>query len=404
MNPRRIVFLAVLLLGRLVYAAEPLHAPLPLRSPVQDKNFFLLSAIERKESVRGIIESDPELRKLREEKVKALTDAPASKLRFTDDEMSTAAAVLRRLYETNAAVRELTDGVVRPSGAYERYRTKSGGDLLAAAWLDAARGINNIIDVYGNGKAPRYPAIDAASFDVKSEAYGRLLNSVAASLAEERFRLFFQPTLRFALHLLEINDRDEAGRHEPTERGINAAAKRRLAHIAWSEFPYTAIIVPGYGPERAASRLAPEGRVRIEIAARRYRRRKAPVIIVSGGYVHPNQTPYSEAIEMKTALVRDFGVPADAIIVEPHARHTTTNVRNAARLLYRYGIPFERKALITTDSYQSAYIESAAFAARCEQDLGYRPAKMLKRVSDFDLELLPDAGSLQIDPMDPLDP
>ena len=103
-------------------------------------------------------------------------------------------------------------------------------------------------------------------------------------------------------------------------------------------------------------------------------------------------------------LVRDFGVPAEAIIVEPHARHTTTNLRNAARLIYRYGIPFARPALVTTDSYQSANIESEGFAKRCDQELGYQPAKVVKRLNAFDLVVAPRIESLQIDPMDPLDP
>jgi hypothetical protein len=120
--------------------------------------------------------------------------------------------------------------------------------------------------------------------------------------------------------------------------------------------------------------------------------------------VHPNQTPYSEAIEMKNALVADLGVPAEAVIVDPHARHTTTNLRNAARLMYRYGIPFGAKALITTDSYQSTYIEGDAFAKRCGEELGYQPVTVLRRLSAFDLEFTPRLESLRIDSMDPLDP
>ena len=107
---------------------------------------------------------------------------------------------------------------------------------------------------------------------------------------------------------------------------------------------------------------------------------------------------------MKKSLIRDFGVPADAIIIEPHARHTTTNLRNAARLIYRYGIPFERKVLVTTDSFQSAYIESDGCAKRCDQELRYQPAKVLSRLSPFDLEITNRIESLQINPMDPLDP
>ena len=277
---------------------------------------------------------------------------------------------------------------------------------MPPAWLDAANGINNIIDVYGTGKAPRYPQIDSVSFDVKSQAYGQLVHTVAEDLDEQQsdLKLFFQPSLRFALYLLDVNHRDEAGRFEPLQRGENAAALRRLRTIRWKDYPYSSIIVPGYGPDLAGWSFAPEGKLRCEIAARRLRERKAPVIIVSGGYVHPNQTRYCEAMEMKKSLISDFGVPASAIIIEPQARHTTTNLRNAARLVYRYGIPFARAALVTTDSFQSAYIESDGFAKRCDQELGYQPGKILRRVSAFDLELVPRIESLQVNPMDPLDP
>src|SRR5262249_28216874 len=279
-------------------------------------------------------------------------------------------------------------------------------DILATAWVGAAHGINNIIDVYGTGKPPQYPQIDSVSFDVKSQAYGQMVHTVAEDLDEQQddLQLFFQPSLRFALYLLQINQRDEAGRFEPMEKGENAAAVRRLRTIAWKRYPYSAILVPGYGPELPGWHLAPQGRLRVEIAARRYKQHKAPLIIVSGGYVHPNQTQYCEAIEMKKSLIADYGVPANAIIVEPHARHTTTNLRNAARLIYRYSIPFERPVLVTTDSYQSSYIESDGFAKRCDQELGYQPAKIGRRVLSFDLVITLRADSLQINPMQPLDP
>ena len=72
--------------------------------------------------------------------------------------------------------------------------------------------------------------------------------------------------------------------------------------------------------------------------------------------------------------------------------------------MYRYGIPFDRKALITTDRFQSSYIESDVFVKRCEAELGYQPHKLANRISAFDLEFLPVMDSLQIDPRDPLDP
>jgi hypothetical protein len=355
-----------------------LAAPVVARDWVREKNFHVLSIVEE-------ASGDADLKALLRMKVNALHEAATTcgndgecingKMRFSEDEIATVAGVLKRM-----RVNEVP------------------------AWENAAHAINHIIDVYGSGKAPKYPTIDSVSFDVKSEAYGKLLHTVVASMAEEHLTSFFEPSLRYALHLLDINHRDEAGRFEPLEKTVNADVLRRIKRIQWDKYPYSVIVVPGYGPEKTDWALAPEGKLRIELAARRFREHKAPLILVSGGYVHPNQTPYCEAMEMKKSLVVDFGVPADAIIVEPHARHTTTNLRNAARLMHKYGIPFGHKALITTDSFQSSYIESDAFAKRCEQDFGYQPAKLGKRTSEFDLEFVPRIESLQIDPMDPLDP
>jgi hypothetical protein len=179
---------------------------------------------------------------------------------------------------------------------------------------------------------------------------------------------------------------------------------RRIASTDWDRYPYTAILVPGAGADRLDVPLDPGGRLRLALAAERYRTGKAPLIVVSGGYVHPAQTPFAEAIEMKRALVRDFGVPAEAVVVDPHARHTTTNMRNAARLLLRYGVPADRWAMVTSDRAQSAYIAGAEFHARCEKELGYQPAVLGKRLSKFDQAFRPSVDSLRLDARDPLDP
>ena len=107
---------------------------------------------------------------------------------------------------------------------------------------------------------------------------------------------------------------------------------------------------------------------------------------------------------MKKALIQEFGVGPESILVDPHARHTTTNMRNAARLLYRYDAPFEKTVLVSSDPNQSAYIEGGVFAKRCMDELGYMPYKIVKRLSVFDLEWLPQIDSLQADAHDPLDP
>lgn len=243
-------------------------------------------------------------------------------------------------------------------------------------------------------------------FEVKSDNYKRLINITTNVLNDQanEFELFFQPTLRFGLSLLEINRRDEAGRLEPLHLGENQAAVRRIPTIRWQDSPYSTIIVPGSGTDRLTLNLSPWATMRLRLAVKRYREKKAPFILVSGGYVHPNQTPYCEAIEMKKSLIADFGIPAEAILIDPHARHTTTNLRNAARLIYRYGMPFEKPALITTDNYQSQYIKSAVFTKRCELEMNHQPHKILKRLNPFDLECLLQLDALHADAIDPLDP
>src|SRR5262249_42281975 len=147
--------------------------------------------------------------------------------------------------------------------------------------------------------------------------------------------------VRFAVELMLLNQRDEAGRYEPMEAGENAGAFSRMRSVEWKRYPYSVIVVPGAGGDRPGIRLSPGGKLRDEIASKRFRDGKAPFVLVSGGHVHPQRTEYAEAIEMKRDLVTRLGVPANAVIVDPHARHTTTNMRNAARLMYRYGMPFE---------------------------------------------------------------
>lgn len=397
-------------------ALAPAHAPLVLTKPVQDKNFYLLSLIERTPAVVEALRKDAELAGTRAAKMNQLHNSLTNcaqdatcyvnAVKLNADDLGQPRDALKRLYRDNASVRRLVDGPLRESGAYVRYHDQPGEELLASAWIDAARGINNIIDIYGAGKAPRYPQIDSVTYDVKSETYRRVVALAVQVLNEDRdgMPLFYQPALRFGLSLMQGNQRDEAGRLEPMERLENAAAVRKIQTTDWSKYPYTAIVVPGSGADRPGVAMSPFGTLRTQIAAKRYREGKAPFLIVSGGYVHPSQTPYCEALEMKRLLMREYGVPEDAILIDPHARHTTTNIRNAAREIYRYGFPFEKAALITTDSGQSASIESNAFRVRCMTELGYRPFANLKRLNAFDLEFLPTVESLQIDSLDPLDP
>ena len=150
--------------------------------------------------------------------------------------------------------------------------------------------------------------------------------------------------------------------------------------------------------------LSAMGKLRLMLAVDAFRKGQAPFILVSGGAVHPAQTRYVEAEEMRRALISRFGIPERNIIMEPYARHTTTNLRNASRLLSTMNAPREQPALIVTDQDQSAYIESQTFAQRNLKELGCAPGVLDARISVFAMPFHPDARCNVTDPRDPLDP
>ena len=278
---------------------------------------------------------------------------------------------------------------------------------LPGGWRREAAGINRIISVYGIGEKPRYAEIDGPSYTVASKSYRALLKVIldGLDLPEADASSAFEPALRLALRLLLANDRDEAVRFWPLESGENAAALDRLAAITWPAFPYSAILVPGAGPDIAGLPLSPLGAERLRLAAAAWRDKQAPYLLLSGGYVHPARTPFCEAIEMRRYLREVYLIPGDAILIDPQARHTTTNIRNAARQIFDYGLPAQRPMLIVSDPEQIDYIASAAFARRNQEELGYQPATLGKRLSPSRIEALPSHHSLDRDAAnDPLDP
>jgi hypothetical protein len=294
---------------------------------------------------------------------------------------------------------------LRTSGAYIVYQQQNGQDLLVSAWELCARGMNEVLSVYGEGTRPRYPKIDSISFDVHSVDFQQRIAALAeqSSDRESASELFFEPSLKAVMQLLVWNHRDEATRFEPMEESVNKVAVRSIPSIQWNNYAYSVILVPGAGPEDPTVALSEAGRKRTALAAQAYHAGKAPFILVSGGYVHPSQTRFAEAVEMEKALLHDYHVPEEAILVDPHARHTTTNMRNAAREIYRYNIPMDKPALVISNPSQVTYIQSQLFADRCREELGYVPYQIITRPSDTHLVFLPKIESLQQNPLDPLD-
>jgi uncharacterized SAM-binding protein YcdF (DUF218 family) len=161
------------------------------------------------------------------------------------------------------------------------------------------------------------------------------------------------------------------------ETAENAAGVKTVSGIQWSKYPYSVIVVPGAGPSDPNVALSNAGRSHTALAAEVYHAGKAPFILVSGGYVHPPQTRFAEALEMKKSLLADYHVPESAILIDPHARHATTNMRNAVREIYRYKMPMDKPAIAISDKGQISGIASQAFAYRCIKEMGYHPYKIL---------------------------
>lgn len=391
------------------------YRPLRSGSWVQDKNFYVLTLMEQMPEVSKALQENATLKQIVSEKKRQMVEAStvcdtslacqARAFRWNNEEI----AVVSQVFNKNLnqkAITMLIEEQLRPSGAYQLFATLDDREMLIKSWGKAAQGINGIINTYALGRPGRYPAIDSVSYNVAATDYQRLINVAVNVLAEDTtsLTLFFQPSLRFALMLLELNNRDEAARYEPMEAQENQAAFEVIPAIDWDRYPYSVILVPGFGPEEADVPLSPLAKLRNDLAVRRYRQGLAPLIVVSGGNVHPHQTLYNEAEEMKRDLIQRLGVPEQAILIEPHARHTTTNFRNTARLIFRYGIPPDQPALVTTTQYQSHYITDQGLDERCEEELGYVPFRIVERLNQHDVVWLPQKVALQINPTDPLDP
>ncbi|WP_395337155.1 YdcF family protein [Novosphingobium sp. BL-8H] len=267
-------------------------------------------------------------------------------------------------------------------------------------------GINTVIRTYALGLAPRYPQIDGSGIAPDSdEAKNRTMAALTlARTPRAGSAQGLDTSVEFALALLDANDRTDAIGYEPITGGLNAPAMARAKTIDWKRYRYSAMIVTGVGPEVPEMALSPLSKLHVRLAANRFAAGDIPFIIVTGGRAHPRATRFAEAEELRRALIERYGIPADAIVIEPYARHTTTNLRNATRRLMAMGAPLDRDTLIVCNPGQSAYIETPLFAQRNLDELGYQPGQIGRRLSPTELEFRPSAKSARLDPRDPLDP
>lgn len=173
---------------------------------------------------------------------------------------------------------------------------------------------------------------------------------------------------------------------------VNSHTLRSVRH--GRRYPYAAIATFGFGhaahnasalvgwrpgdhcpqiDKREMDRLG-INRIRAARGAEAYHARIAPVVIVSGSAVHGDAY---EAFLHYFLLTCVFDVPGDAVLLDPCADHTHTNVRNTGSLVQALG---GRTAYLVTDSgLQAKYLqEETAFDLvggsidqRALRDFGY---------------------------------
>jgi hypothetical protein len=389
------------------------HYQLIGKNYVLIKNYYLVNLLQNNAAANKLVSADIVLARLAQTKIKAVQDSLkankgfvgiAQSLKFTENEIKTSGSRLVALYKPGNALGVLVSKHLLPSGFYIQYDSLPGAKLLVKAWEQDARAINHTIEIYAEGRKPRFPDIDSINFNIYHKTYPQVITAGANGIVKQygATKLFFLPSVSYALHSLDVNGRNDADNDEPMQLNVNKAAYNRIKTINWKKYMYTVILIPGEGPDKPGVSISQGSIARCKIAALKFKEGVAPFLVVSGGKVHPFKTNFGEAEEMKKYLMNQLGIPENAIFIEPQARHTTTNLRNCARLIFRYGMPFSKPFIVSTNKIQSYYI--SYMQKRCEADLGYVPYSLGRRLSNTEQELLPNVASLQINPQEPLDP
>ncbi|MSP60440.1 MAG: YdcF family protein [Myxococcales bacterium] len=185
-------------------------------------------------------------------------------------------------------------------------------------------------------------------------------------------------------------------RCRPVHRGeavdaaaLNGATLARIPSYLKEPREVDCLIVPGYTPRFGwpAGRLHPKAARRCAAAVADLAAGIAPLAIVSGGAVH---NPDNEALLMREELLA-AGVPGERILVEPCARHTTTNLRNAGRIMLAHDLRIAW--VVTSDAtyeslhhwiahrfieqaYYLGYPRLSTFHWRCRRQLGFTVGKL----------------------------
>ncbi len=378
---------------------------------VMSKNCYFSFMVNRNAQMRALINEDKAMSRIASEQRRILAETQYGELRAKDlmlsaETIEMVGKKLQNLYDNNHSFHSFVDDSIRATGCYVVTNGK-GNEVVKQIWNHDAKAINHAIDVYGNGAKPNYPRIDSVGFDVRGSRFLKeILPLVAKStlMANVQNPIFASVPMQFAKLLLAANNRLQAADYEPLSSGENSAAYQAIGKTRWERYPYSAIMVLGVGPEKHDEPVTAESLMRAEYAAQCWKAGMVPYIIVSGGKVHPYGTPYCEAWEMKRYLVDVCHVPDSVVIMEPHARHTTTNLRNAGRIMIRQGFPLDRPALVTGSKSHINSVVSKEFCNRFNRELGFLPVNITKRKNDLLAEFTVNESCLQLDGDEPMDP
>lgn len=367
------------------------------------KECYFVSLLRNLPEMRTIVAKDKFLNDVEAAKYSRLTessdlDGKFQALCFTAAEISQIGDHFESLWEAgNAWDRLVTDHLV-PSGCYYFSNATSAKRLIRAAWAHDAQVIKMIVDIYGTATRDVHCYDDrrTATDGQLAEAVSEVQQNASAS------GMFSDLAVAGMFNILKAHERQE----EPTlfeslKQGRNKAACDAIATTDFNKYDYSAIIVLGGSDETTVFHA--QAQERCDFAYTKWKAKKAPFIIVSGGRIHPFKTKECEADVMKSYLMKK-GIPESAIIMEPHARHTPTNFRNVSRVLWRYGFPFEKEALMVMQNYIMDDMEADTFRQRCYNEFGYMPITFRNRLDNYSKILLPSKNSLTLGSVDPLDP
>jgi hypothetical protein len=191
---------------------------------------------------------------------------------------------------------------------------------------------------------------------------------------------------------------------------LNQATIDHLLSEGRAATPYDLLIVPGFTPIEVTRptplRELPAAQSRVALAATDMRAGCARAVLVSGGSVHPPGTPYNEALMMRERLL-ELGIPSKQILIDPHARHSTTNLRNAGRIMRSLGMTrglivtgFDRAVM--SQAFYFAHSLLSTFQLRCQQDLGYSVGE-LREIDEHHIAYTPSQEVTTPSYDDPLD-